>query len=164
MFALRKSRLDLMTFQAIDLNVRTSMELDFRLITTSKNIPHIPADALRFSLCPIILWTDKKKITHHHNKVPLSSLKDYLFCVYIPPFILNSIPFPHHLPLSPKNNHNYPVRSCNWGFKIIKELVWIIQKLADKINDSLIQPAIKGCHNLYIWTAFFCYLDLEKPL
>ena len=29
--------MDLMTFQTIDLSVRTSQELDFRLITTSKN-------------------------------------------------------------------------------------------------------------------------------
>ena len=37
LFALRQSRVDLMRFQTIDKNVRTSQELDFRLITTSKN-------------------------------------------------------------------------------------------------------------------------------
>ena len=29
--------MDLMTFQTVDLNVQRSQELDFRLITTSKN-------------------------------------------------------------------------------------------------------------------------------
>ena len=84
------------------------MELDFRLITTSENIPHIPADALRFSLCPIILWTDKKKITHHHNTVPLSSLKDYLFlCVHTSiHFKFNPISSPS--PLPPKNQPELP--------------------------------------------------------
>ena len=37
LFALRQSRVDLMRFQTIDKNVRTSQELDFRLFTTSKN-------------------------------------------------------------------------------------------------------------------------------
>ena len=35
--SLRHLRMDLMTFQTIYLSVRTSQELDFRLITTSKN-------------------------------------------------------------------------------------------------------------------------------
>ena len=38
LFALRWSRVDLMTFQTIDLNMRASQELDLRLIKTqSKN-------------------------------------------------------------------------------------------------------------------------------
>ena len=37
LFALRQSRVDLMRFQTIDKNVRTSQELDFLLFTTSKN-------------------------------------------------------------------------------------------------------------------------------
>ena len=36
-FALRQLRVDLMTFQTIDYNLRTSRELDFRLIKASKN-------------------------------------------------------------------------------------------------------------------------------
>ena len=49
-------------------NVRTSQELDFRLITTSKNNfgwnSHIPANALRFVLCLIILscWKQQKSL------------------------------------------------------------------------------------------------------
>ena len=41
LFALICLRLDLETFQIIDKNVRTSQELDFRLIKTSKNSIHI---------------------------------------------------------------------------------------------------------------------------
>ena len=37
LFALRQSRVDLMRFQTIDKNVRTSQELDFLLFTTSKH-------------------------------------------------------------------------------------------------------------------------------
>ena len=37
LFALRQSRVDLMTFQTIDLNEQTSQELYFRLFTASKN-------------------------------------------------------------------------------------------------------------------------------
>ena len=37
LFSLRQSYMDLMTFQTVDLNVQRSQELDFRLITTSKN-------------------------------------------------------------------------------------------------------------------------------
>ena len=36
LFALRQSRLDLITFKAIDYNVRMSQELDLCFITTSK--------------------------------------------------------------------------------------------------------------------------------
>ena len=49
----------MITFQIIDWNMRTSQELGFRWITTSKNnfskISHIPSNALRFPLCPINL-------------------------------------------------------------------------------------------------------------
>ena len=37
LFASRQSPVELLTFQSNDANVRTSQELDFRLITTSKN-------------------------------------------------------------------------------------------------------------------------------
>ena len=37
LFALRQSAVDLMTFQTIDWNEQTSQELDFHLITISKN-------------------------------------------------------------------------------------------------------------------------------
>ena len=37
LFALRQSAVDLMTFQTIDWNEQTSQELDFSLITISKN-------------------------------------------------------------------------------------------------------------------------------
>ena len=48
LFALRQSRVVLMTFQTIDLNMRTFQELDFRLITTSKS---------NFSEIQISRWT-----------------------------------------------------------------------------------------------------------
>ena len=57
LFALRQSAVDLMMFQTIDWNEQTSQELDFRLITISKNNlsqwnSHIPANAFKIpSLC-----------------------------------------------------------------------------------------------------------------
>ena len=52
LFALRQSAVDLMTFQTIDWNEQTSQELDFRLITISKNNlsqwnSHIPANTFK---------------------------------------------------------------------------------------------------------------------
>ena len=52
LFALRQSAVDLMTFQTIDWNEQTSQELDFHLITISKNNlsqwnSHIPANTFK---------------------------------------------------------------------------------------------------------------------
>ena len=55
-------------FKQSIVNGRTSQELDFRLITTTKNNLgwnlHIPANALRFLLCLIILscWKQQKSL------------------------------------------------------------------------------------------------------
>ena len=55
--ALRQSRVELMTLQTIDRNVRTSQDLELdRLITNSKNkVTEI--NPLRFLLCLIILFS-----------------------------------------------------------------------------------------------------------
>ena len=55
--ALRQSRVELMTLQTIDRNVRTSQDLELdRLITNSENkVTEI--NPLRFLLCLIILFS-----------------------------------------------------------------------------------------------------------
>ena len=90
LFALRQSAVDLMTFQTIDWNEQTSQELDFRLITISKNNlsqwnSHIPANTFKipslshYGSCQNIFT---RKVTdmaftfdfcnnHSHSRIPV---------------------------------------------------------------------------------------------
>lgn len=85
------------------------MDLDFRLITNSKNIPHIPANALRLPRCPIIPSRKRQKEDSPPAQQGAHELTSGLpfLCVHTS-IHLHSIPFPHSFPPPIKNQPELP--------------------------------------------------------